>query len=74
MKGDRIEIITSDGNGPFVMTAEKNGAGVEWELEKDGGIQWVTIRQVSKANKIVRTMKFKTDVVSSVVETPFKPV
>jgi hypothetical protein len=70
MKGDRIEIILSDGNGPFTMEAEKNGSSVQWQEDR----KWVTVEQMSKADKVVRTMKFKTDIVTSVIETPSKPV
>jgi hypothetical protein len=70
MRGDKITVICNDGNGPFTIEATSNGSSVEWSSDR----QWVTLNQLSKAQKVVRTMKFKPEVVSAVIEEPTKPV
>lgn len=68
MKGDKIHVLTPDGEKTIV--AEKNGSSVTWSSNRE----WVTLEQLSKANKVVRTMKFKPDYVHAVIEEPSKPV
>ena len=71
-KGDKIIIKTP--NGDESIEATTNGAKVSWSLEKDSGVQWVVAVETSKADKAVRTMKFKQDYVLGIVDVPSKPV
>lgn len=70
MKGDVVKVILNDGNGPFEMKATTNGSSVEWNEDR----KWVTVTQLSKAQKAVQVQKFKLDTVTAIIEEPAKPV
>lgn len=72
MKGDKVTIVTQ--TGEVEITATTNGSAVEWEMIKDGGIQWLEAREMSKAGKRIRNMKFKADFILGVIEHPAKAV
>lgn len=72
MRGDKITVryITGDSFAAESIEATSNGSSVEWSEDR----KWVTLNQLSKAQKVVRTMKFKADSVVAVIEEPAKPV
>jgi hypothetical protein len=72
MKGDSITVKfqVGDSFASEAMVAETNGSSVEWSEDR----KWVTVTQLSKAQKVTRTMKFKADTVVAIVEDPARPV
>jgi hypothetical protein len=72
MRGDKITVryITGDSFASDEVVATSNGSSVEWSEDR----KWVTLNQLSKAQKVVRTLKFKADSVVAVIEEPAKPV
>jgi hypothetical protein len=71
MKGDKIQVLVDTGEGTprvFEMTATQGGRRVE--VVVDGPL--VTIREVKRTGKPVRSMRFPTERIVALIEQPIE--
>lgn len=70
-KGDviKVEYAYGDHVNTVDIEATTNGSSVQWSKDRE----WLTVLELSKADKVVRTLKVKTDHVIGVLETPRNP-
>ncbi|MFC0042302.1 hypothetical protein [Actinomadura rayongensis] len=71
MKGDKIQVLVDTGEGTprvFEMTATQGGRRVE--VVVDGPL--VTIREVKRTGKPVRSMRFPTERIVALIEMPIE--
>lgn len=66
-KGDQITIATRLGDKVTVI-ARQNGRRVENSIEKEAGINWLIVREVTRGGTAVQTLKVAMDAVMSVME------
>ncbi|POM27341.1 hypothetical protein BTM25_17540 [Actinomadura rubteroloni] len=71
MKGDMIQVLVDTGEGTprvFEMTATQGGRRVE--VAVDGPL--VTVREVKRTGKPVRSMRFPTERIVALIEQPIE--
>jgi len=71
-KGDSITISTRTQSGAFTMppvTARQNGRTVEMEWAKDGGVSWLSVKELTRGGTVVAEHRYAAaDVVSVIKE------
>ena len=71
-KGDVVKVEYAYGGvaSTVAIEATTNGSSVTWSKDRE----WLTVEELSKADKVVRTLKVKVDHVIGVMEVPRNPL
>lgn len=60
-KGDNIEIHIRGGEHgvlAFSVEAAQNGRRVEYDWDKDGGLQWLVVKEVTRGGTVIEEQRF----------------
>lgn len=71
-KGDTIEVVYKTGVGTAiqVFTARQNGRQLGTRFEKDTGVNWFVVEELTRGGTIVAICRFKVEEVVAVIQRP----
>jgi hypothetical protein len=63
-KGDQIGIGIRGIDSPFITTARQNGRTVTYEFLKEGTINWIVVKELTRGGTVVNETRAPADLVS----------